>query len=387
MIVVHVLLLQYVMSVNVSSDYWKSGAFYYEDRQHRTEWQSSSPESYHRQSRSRPRERGRTVQQANRIAYRSFSPPMRARTSEVVMAKDSSAFGACKEEDIPENSAVSGRRRRRREQALLRADKARRGREGKKPFYLILDCEGKPYSPRKPSWIAEINKLAKWLDPSCTHIRKQTYEDVQTFRERLDENFEYSSTLNEDYLRALMGRAVTKRRTELIHFIQNNGERQKHIDKEVWLRLEKLATSKQREQKSEQGRHANACRKVISRTGRRGLDGVREQLRSLFGRSPDPSEIEEEMHRDKRYGGHKSRTNLLGHTEDDKSAEVVVVKEEMECRRSGSKSRQRNSDAGYEETVECHDGLVTKVHVLFTYLFLKWTCILRFLDCAVEDIH
>ena len=159
-----------------------------------------------------------------------------------------------------------------------------------------MDREGKPYGPGKPSWIAEINKLAKSLNPSCTHIRKQTYEDVQMFRDRLDENFEYSRPLNEDYLRALMGRAVMKIRTELIHFIHNNGERQKHIDNEVWLHLEKLATSKQRELKSEQGRHANACRKIISRSGRRGLDGVREQLRNLLGRSRDPSEVEEEMY-------------------------------------------------------------------------------------------
>lgn len=344
-----------------------------------------SPESYHRQRRYRPRDCGRTVQEAKRTAYHSKSSPRRLKTSDDVTAKESSAVGASKEEELPETSAASTRRRRQREQALLQADKARRGREGKKPFYLVLDREGKPYGPGKPAWIAEINKLAKWLDPSCTHIRKQTYEDVQMFRDRLDENFEYSSPLNEDYLRALMGRAVTKRRTELIHFIQNNGERQKHIDKSVWLRLEKLANSRQREQKSEQGRHANACRKVISRTGRRGLDGVREQLRNMLGRSPDPSELEEEMHRDKGNGGRKRKTNVLGFREKNNSEEVVLVDEGMDCRRSGSKSRRRNCDAGYYETVECHDGLVNEVNVILTSIALKWACVLWFLDCVLHD--
>ena len=120
----------------------------------------------------------------------------------------------------------------------MEADKARRGKEGKKPFYLIMDQEGKSYGPGKPSWIAEINKLVKYLDPSCMHIRKQTYEDVQTFRDRLDKNFEYSRPLNEDYLWALIGRAVTKRRGELISFIKNNGEQPKYMDKQVWLHLE-----------------------------------------------------------------------------------------------------------------------------------------------------
>jgi len=97
----------------------------------------------------------------------------------------------------------------------------------------------------KPAWIAEINKLAKGLDPSCTQVRKQTYEDVQTFKERLNKLFEYSRKLDEDHLRGLMGKAVTKKRTKWISYIKNDGKRPLDIDEEVWLRLEKLAYSKQ----------------------------------------------------------------------------------------------------------------------------------------------
>ena len=76
-----------------------------------------------------------------------------------------------------------------------------------------------------------------------------------------------------------MGKAVTKRRGELISLIKCSVEQPKNIDKEVWKRLEKLAYSKQREDKSEQGRHANACRKTYERTGSIGINYVKEKLR------------------------------------------------------------------------------------------------------------
>jgi len=97
-------------------------------------------------------------------------------------------------------------------------------RDGKKAFYLTLDPEGKPYGLGRPVWIAKINKLAKRLDPSCTNVKKQTYEDVQIFKECLHENFDYSRKLNDDHLRGLISKAVTKKRVELISLIKNDGK-------------------------------------------------------------------------------------------------------------------------------------------------------------------
>ena len=191
------------------------------------------------------------------------------------------------------------RRQRRHKQAAREADSAKREKDGKKPFYITLDREGIPYGTGKPAWMSEINKLAMGLDPSCTHIKKQTYEDVSIFKERLNKNFEYSGELNEEHLRALMGKVVTKKRTELIALIKRGGSQPKNIDAEVWMRLQKLAASKQWEEKSLQGRYANACRKTINRTGNRGVNGVRENLREILGRSPDPDEVYAEAHRDK----------------------------------------------------------------------------------------
>ena len=229
---------------------------------------------------------------------------------------------------------------------------------------MTLDPEGKPYGRGKPAWIAEINKLAKGLDPSCLHIRKQTFEDVKTFRERLDDNFEYGGVLNEDYLRSLMGKAVTKKRAELINLIKNGGEDVKqpvHVDFEVWRRLLKLAFSKQREERSEQGRRANCCRITIGRTGRRGIDGVREKLHSFLGRSPDPSEVEEEMQRDKGYGGHNRKSNVQSMKEKKSPAEVVTVDEDIHSRGNTRKVQTLESDEYYAEPVHRHARPVNEV--------------------------
>lgn len=134
---------------------------------------------------------------------------------------------------------------------------------------------------------------------------------MTTFKARLNDNFEYSGTLNDDYLRSMMGKAVTKKRGELITLINKGGCQPLHIDHEVWGRLMKLAASRQRQEKSEQGRYANACRRSYGRTGSRGVNGVRERLREKFNRSPDPEEMEFELTRDKGYGGYRKKRGLV----------------------------------------------------------------------------
>ena len=262
-----------------------------------------------------------------------------------VLATKKTSSAHVKEHNIVETSAASDRRRRRHEQVVLEADMAKWQRNGSKPFYLSLDREGRPYGPGKPSWIAQINKLAAGLDPSCTHIKKQTFQDVQTFKDRLDDVFDYSGTLNEDYLRALMEKAVTKRRSELISMIKNNVDQPKHVDREVWIRLEKFAASKQREAKSEQGCHANACRIQLGRTGSKGVDGVWEKLRSLLGRLPDPSEVEEEMHRDKGYGGQKRKRRICSFKAEETGKDACLSEEDMPSPRSTGISHDISNEA------------------------------------------
>ena len=110
-----------------------------------------------------------------------------------------------------------------------------------------MNAEGIPYGPGKLAWVAEVNKLVGGLDPSCMHIRKQTHKDMCILKERLDERFEYFGELNQDHLRALLGKAVTRKRIELISFIRKGGEQPITIDKTIWSWLENLASSTQRE--------------------------------------------------------------------------------------------------------------------------------------------
>ena len=208
-------------------------------------------------------------------------------------------------------SPASDRKQRRLKQATREADATRRERAGKKPFYVTVDREGVPYGAGRPAWMNEINKLSVGLDPSCTHIRKQTYEDVIIFKERLSQCFEYSGELNEEYLRGLMGRAVGRRRGELIKMIKRGDSQPKHIDSEVWARLVNYESSEQWREKSEQGKLANASRKTINRTGSRGVNGVRDLLREVLGRSPDPDEVYAEAHRPKGSTGAKTRKKTI----------------------------------------------------------------------------
>ena len=214
-------------------------------------------------------------------------------------------------EQLAVASPASERKQRRHKQATREADATRRERDGKKPFYVTVDREGVPYGAGRPAWMNEINKLSVGLDPSCTHIKKQTYEDVIIFKERLSQCFEYSGELNEEYLRGLMGRAVGMRRGELIKMIKRGDSQPKHIDSEVWGRLVSYESSEQWKEKSEQGKHANASRKTINRTGSRGVNGVRENLREVLGRSPDPDEVYAEAHRPKGSTGTKTKKKTV----------------------------------------------------------------------------
>jgi len=221
------------------------------------------------------------------------------------------ALQIVKREDFTIPSPAMDRRTRRYKQKVQEAETFKRKKEGRKSFYLTLDKEGKPCGPGRKAWLSDINKLSKFLDPSCTHIRNQTYEDMCIFRERLNENFEYSDDVNEDHLRALVGKAVTRRRSELISVIKSGGIKPHTLDPTIWKRLEKIANSRQREERTEHGRYANSCRKTMGRTGSLGVYGIREKLRERYGRSPDPQEVGEEMEREKGNGregkgGHKT---------------------------------------------------------------------------------
>jgi len=101
------------------------------------------------------------------------------------------------------------------------------------------------------------------------------------------------------------------------------------MNKDVWLRLEKLANSKQREEKSKQGRHANSCRKTLGRTRSIRVNSVKEKLRSQLMRSPDPDAIQEEMQRNKGYKGVKRKVHSFHVKKEKGFVEVLLFDEDM----------------------------------------------------------
>lgn len=84
----------------------------------------------------------------------SRSLPRRPFDSHVVAAIQWTGSTSMKEElpaeTYPTLSAM-GRREHRHVQSLREEDRTTRQKQGKKPFYLTLDFEGKPHGPSKPA--------------------------------------------------------------------------------------------------------------------------------------------------------------------------------------------------------------------------------------------
>ena len=269
-------------------------------------------------------------------------------------------------EDVVTSSASVDRRTRRHKQSARECQRLHRETEGKKPFYLTVDIEGRPYGLGRPAWIANINKLAAGLDPSCTDIRKQAHGDICIFKDRLNEHFEYSADVSEHYLRGLIGKAVTRRRTDLIAFISKNGSRPANFDEDIWKRLEMLVTSEQREKRTEHGRYANACRRTLGRTGALGEEGIRERLRQLLGRSPDPDEVNQEMQRDKGYGKLNVKTSGEWEKRNHKHSDVVLNEDGMKFQPSSSRFQHYRTDD--DESTEEQSEL-ERIHQVCSALF------------------
>lgn len=125
--------------------------------------------------------------------------------------------------------------------------------------------------------------------------------NLYVLKDRLHDHFDYSGEINQDHLRKLLGKAVTRKRIEIIGMIKSGKDRPFTTDYYIWTRLEKLSKSRQRENRTELERYANSCRRTLGRTGALGEDGVRQRLAEKYGRSPDLDEVLEEMECDKGY--------------------------------------------------------------------------------------
>jgi hypothetical protein len=100
-----------------------------------------------------------------------------------------------------------------------------------------------------------------------------------------------------------------------------------------------LEASPSHAQTSAKARLANAARINPGRTGPKGIAGVTHEMAVKLGRDPDPEEVEDELRRNKVYGGQKSATKRVGikrnvpkrsiHTEDNTNSSSGNDQEEF----------------------------------------------------------
>lgn len=95
-----------------------------------------------------------------------------------------------------------------------------------------------------------------------------------------------------------------------MEMIRNGEQVPPGLDKDIWYKLERISVDPKYIVKSSAMRHANSCRRTLGRTGPKGEMGIIEDLRHELGRSPDPDEIDDEMNRNKGYGGATLRKKL-----------------------------------------------------------------------------
>ena len=130
------------------------------------------------------------------------------------------------------------------------------------------------------------------------------------FKQRLNEHFDYSDNVNDNYLRSLMEKTMTEKRNELISMINMGAKCPPFMDLNVWKQLESIAANEQRQRRSEHGRYANSCWRTLERTGALGEDKIRERFHELWSRSLDSEEVAVEMERDKGFGKYKGTNSI-----------------------------------------------------------------------------
>jgi hypothetical protein len=83
---------------------------------------------------------------------------------------------------------------------------------------------------------------------------------------------------------------------------------------------------------------------TYGRTGSRGINGVRERLREILGRSPDPDEMEKQINRDKGYGGYKRTRREDSVEQDNRSKQELSSDNSMNSQSTKAISEGGDSD-------------------------------------------
>lgn len=144
--------------------------------------------------------------------------------------------------------------------------------------------------------------------------------------EWIQQTWEYSTPIKFEVVKEVIARGVSLRRSELWKKIRNKEPKPLDVTDRAWRSLKRELENPATIRKSISCSKANASRVNFGRTGPSGEVGVRERLRKMLRRSPDPEEIQFEMARDKGYGGRSKRKQIQDMPEEQIASNPFVLK-------------------------------------------------------------
>ena len=236
----------------------------------------------------------------------------RAKEEEYAKENDDMALG----DHLQYPTETEKRRERRHAQAAWEREGDRRRKAGLPRNYLLVDeNNGHPYGQGVGNRRKELMLLSRKLDPAIGCINNQPEGLVKEIAEWIQHTWEYSGPMKERYVKDVIARGVSLRRSELWRKIRLQDPKLEDVSNRAWRSLTKELQNPTTIRKSEACSRGNASRLNFGRTGPSGEVGVRERLKKRNKRSPDPEEVQFEMARDRGYGGrskrHKNSENVM----------------------------------------------------------------------------
>ena len=219
------------------------------------------------------------------------------------------------------------RKERRHAKKAREREGDRRRQEGKPRNYLLVDeYTKKPYGAGVNDWRKEVMLLSRKLDPAIGQINRQPEDAVKEIGEWIQQTWEYSTPIKFEVVKEVIARGVSLRRSELWKKIRNKEPKPLDVTDRAWRSLKRELENPATIRKSISCSKANASRVNFGRTGPSREVGVRERLRKMLRRSPDPEEIQFEMARDKGYGGRSKRKQIQDMPEEQIASNPFVLK-------------------------------------------------------------
>lgn len=216
------------------------------------------------------------------------------------------------------------RKERRHAQVAREREGDRRHREGLPRNYMLIDkISGLPYGQGVTAWRKELHLLMRKLDPAVGNINHHPPYEVKEVMEWIEQTWKYSFPINEKFVKDVIARGVSLRRSSLWRRIRMGLPKPDDITDRTWRSLEKELQNPATMRKVKLCSLANASRTNFGRTGPLGEVGVRERLRKQLRRSPEPEEIAVEMTWDKGYGGRSKRHKVTDNVMHDSQNERV----------------------------------------------------------------